>query len=157
MAGVAQKQSNAFADIQNNRSELPFSNSAAEAYYKWTFSPISLFQASWTSPLTSRLLLEGGFSSSIFNFPAYYLPGVGPNDISILDRLTGFRYNSGQWVIDGLGNGGPRTSNRFVERFSMSYVTGSHALKTGFTLEQGYREVHRRQPTGTGTTSSWAP
>ncbi|PYR30521.1 MAG: hypothetical protein DMF90_27445, partial [Acidobacteria bacterium] len=106
----------AYADIQDNRSELPSSNSAAEAYYRWTFAPISLFQAGWTYPLTNRVLLEAGFSASVFNFPSYNLPGVSPNDISILDATTGFRYNSGMWFLLGLGTGGPRTSNRFGER-----------------------------------------
>src|SRR2546425_8830467 len=35
---------------------------APEAAYKWRFHPNALYQATWNMPVTSRLLLEAGFS-----------------------------------------------------------------------------------------------
>ena len=57
---------------------------------------------------------------------------VSPNDISILEQSTGFRYNARVGLHDS-----PSTSDRYAQRFSVSYVTGSHAFKVGIQIEQG--------------------
>ena len=67
----------------------------------WSFWPNGLYQATWSSPVTQRFLLEAGFSfaqngypytreqsTDIFGFT------VKETDISILESSTGFRYNA---------------------------------------------------------------
>src|SRR5262249_41081389 len=63
-------------------------------------------------------------------------PEVTVNDISILEQTTGIRYNA------GTGTGVPyspvQSVPRLSQRLSASYVTGSHAVKAGFQLEEIY-------------------
>src|SRR5205814_93815 len=82
----------------------------------------------------NKLLLEGGASYMMGGWP-YPSPGDGfsrvdPNDISILELSTNFRYNARafyQSVVD---------QDRYAQRFSAAYVTGSHAIKTGIQVEE---------------------
>ena len=85
----------------------------------------------WTSPATSRLLLEAG--GTVLLYDATYLdhPGVAPDAISKVDLIAVTTRDAPQFnmkfFIHTL-----RTSA------SATYVTGSHALKTGFQLGVGY-------------------
>jgi hypothetical protein len=105
----------------------------------------NVYQATWTSTVTSRLLLEAGVSSS----PLYATwPGQqwAPNDVpGILDvaDLTYYRNTGAYW-----------TATKRIENFrpdsyrgSVSYVTGSHALKTGFLYTAAehstFRDFHQ--------------
>ncbi len=62
-----------------------------------------------------------------------------PNDIAIIELSTGFRYNAGGGG-GGTPYGDPRDADRYAQRASVSYVTGSHAFKVGFQLEQGLQD-----------------
>jgi hypothetical protein len=68
---------------------------------------------------------------SLFN--TYLQDGVSPNDISIFDQSRNFRYNAP--VAFGFTD-----SSQANQRFSMSYVTGSHHFKTGIFLLEGFQE-----------------
>jgi hypothetical protein len=88
-----------------------------------------LAQVKWTAPITNKLLLQAG--STLYN---YYLdaqkqPGV-TDFPSTLDSATGRRYNSATQYMDGL-------TQLPQSIASMSYVTGTHALKIGMTLTIG--------------------
>jgi hypothetical protein len=87
---------------------------------------------SWTAPITNRLLLEAGAARVDGSWPTYRLPEVSLNDIAITEQSTGVLYNSGATYKSKQGL--PRIS----QRFSASYVTGSHAFKTGFQLEESW-------------------
>ena len=56
---------------------------------------------------------------------------VSPETVSILELSTGFRYNARATYLDPCF-----CDTRHVGRFAISYVTGSHAFKTGFTLQR---------------------
>ena len=56
---------------------------------------------------------------------------VSPDDVSILELSTGFRYNARATYLDPCF-----CDTRHVGRFSVSYVTGSHSFKTGLTLQR---------------------
>jgi hypothetical protein len=80
-------------------------------------------------------LLEAGWSFAENRWP-YPSPGdgfmrVNPDDISILELSTGFRYNAKQYYSN------VTDQYRIAWRFGASYVTGSHTFKTGVQLEQG--------------------
>lgn len=90
----------------------------------------NLTQTTWSSPVTNRLLLEAGFSALI------YRDNRDRQTFSTEDPITeangGLNYRAragGPFHIPG------RTYN---VRASMSYVTGAHAFKVGYThLSQG--------------------
>jgi hypothetical protein len=108
---------------------------APEAVLGYHFDPDALYQATWTSPVTNKLLLEAGAAAAQGSWPTYMMPGVTENDISILEQATGMRYNANADYRD------PQDVPRYTQRFSVAYVTGSHAFKTGFQLEEGIQNT----------------
>lgn len=108
---------------------------APEAVVRWQFEPNYLVQASWSYPMTSKLLLEAGHTSLIFDWPniRQFDEGVTFDTISILENANNYRYNAS---VAGYGN---RVSKQSNQRASLSYVTGSHNFKAGFFGQQGWR------------------
>lgn len=108
---------------------------APEATPIWRFHPNYILQGSWSYPVTNKLLFEAGNTSLIFDWPNLRQEdeGVTIDTISILEQATNYRYNSS---IAGYGN---RLSKQSNQRFSMSYVTGSHNFKAGLFLQEGWR------------------
>src|SRR5262249_43057590 len=119
-----------------------------EGVWRWNFGPPNyLLQATWSFPITNRLMLEAGKTSPIFDYPTVPtedLP-LGTDQISVLE-LTGytvngvpvpggFRYRSsaGGWRY------GHKISKQSNQKFAMSYVTGSHNLKVGLQIMEGWR------------------
>jgi hypothetical protein len=96
-------------------------------------------QAKVTSTLSSRLLLEGGYSSNVEYYTGRYQPGVektrgtadwfsqaGHEELVGYGTVTPYRYWNG---INTPANGtDPR---KHVLSTSLSYVTGTHSVKTG--------------------------
>jgi len=109
--------------------------SAPEAGLSFHFRPAGLYQADWTSPFTSRLLLEAGASLSITHWPTYLNPGVKPTDISILELSNNYRYNASATYAS------KRATDRAAQRFSVSYVTGTHVFKVGMQIEEAVSDV----------------
>ncbi|HTI41083.1 MAG TPA: carboxypeptidase regulatory-like domain-containing protein [Vicinamibacterales bacterium] len=114
---------------------------APEAILSFHFRPTGFYQASWTAPVTTRLLLDGGMSATINHWPQFRAPGVTKDTISILEQSTGIRYNARETYDD------PNVQDRYGERFSLSYVTGTHALKFGVQDEQGFLKAYRSAAT----------
>ena len=128
---------NFFADPQTFQTRGQGRNLAPEAQTCWRMWPQGLYQAAWTSTVSSRLLLEAGASLTKNPFPCNrenvtqtFDFVVDPTDISIVEQSTGLRYNAKSSYLF------QNDMDRYVERFSLSYVTGSHALKVGMTLQQ---------------------
>ena len=130
---------NWFSDTQSYQVRGRGDFTAPEAHTVWAFWPNGLYQATWTSPVTNRFLLEAGFSFAQNGYP-YKRVGqvtdifgfdVKETDISILEATTGFRYNAKATYAE------VNDQDRYVQRFSASYVTGSHAFKAGFQLQEG--------------------
>src|SRR5262249_1075126 len=65
-----------------------------------------------------------------------------PNDISIQDLGLGFTWNDQSTVHRGLASVPVNVSDRMVEQFKVSYVTGTHAIKVGISVEQGWNEAY---------------
>jgi Carboxypeptidase regulatory-like domain len=97
------------------------------------YTPV--YQVTWASPFTNRILFEAGFGykpeSSDWDLEpelgAMPLPHIRDDGIGRL-----FRAPSGGNVY--------YRSPVWTSRGSMSYVTGSHALKTGYTYMYGINE-----------------
>jgi hypothetical protein len=106
-----------------------------------------MYQASWTSTVTSRLLLEAGVSVTPQQL---YWPGqsYAANDIpGILDAATlSVERNVAPFPTWGATK---RESSSRTDSFRgvVSYVTGSHALKTGVlytpAFQNDFRDFHR--------------
>ena len=106
---------------------------AQEGEAPWRLWPNGIIQATWTSPVTSKLLLEAGASNVMFHWPNLLYPGTSPDDVAITEQSTSMRYNS----VGGLYTPRIRLGDRYSERFGLSYITGSHAFKTGIQWDQG--------------------
>ena len=104
----------------------------SQEYYvsSYRFEPNRLFQATWTSALSSRLLLEAGGAATISTWNMFYQPGVSNNVASIIDVGAGISYGAAPVYL-----GNPNKRDRYTTRASLSYVTGSHNMKFGFQNE----------------------
>ena len=113
---------------------------AQEGQSGYRFDPNRLVQGTWTQTVSSRLLLEAGAQAAISQWNSFWMPGVEPGHVRIDDSGLGLRYGS----YSGL-RGDPNNTDRYSQRFSLSYVTGSHNFKAGFQLEQLVDNVYRFQ------------
>lgn len=98
---------------------------APEAIGRYEVEPNYWVQTRWTSPVTSRLLLEAGATLANTDFQTVPQPGNDPNLPGFRELSTGtvWRNNTGQW--------GQVASHQYNVSGSMSYVTGSHTFKVG--------------------------
>ena len=96
-----------------------------EAYISsYRFEPNRLFQATWSSPITNRLLLEAGGAATISQWNMYYNPGVTNDIVNVYDFRTGQQYGSPAVYL-----GHPNSRDRYTYRASLSYVTGIAQLQ----------------------------
>ena len=112
--------------------------------------PQYIVQGSWSSPVTNRLLLEGGGTITPQDFHGYRRPGVSPTQFSINDPLAPPGYPT-TWGSAAVGYGYNR-SDQMNFRGSASYVTGTHAVKVGFTLLHAWR-FNTQEPNNSVTLS----
>jgi hypothetical protein len=104
-------------------------------------TPYHVTQAFWTAPMTSRLLLEAGFTR--FSFKGGTTGRVPPQGIfdliSVTEQSTAINAATGRpfapranFVYRGVPTANPNYANPNNWRASAAYVTGSHALKVGY-------------------------
>ena len=105
---------------------------APEAAHYRKYFPNNVPQASWSFPATSKLLFEAGVSARIFIWTNMPEPGVTANTISITESSNNFLYHAAP-------NYGEHLSTQANQRFAVSYITGSHAFKTGLFVLQEWR------------------
>jgi Carboxypeptidase regulatory-like domain len=135
---AAQKHKfNFFADVADDClcRAIGALGSAPEAGIAFHFRPVGLYQADWSAPITPKLLFEAGGSLTITHWPTFLNPGVQPSHISILELSNNFRYNASATYAS------KRATDRGAQRFSISYVTGSHAYKFGTQIEEAVSDV----------------
>jgi hypothetical protein len=100
-------------------------------------------QAKYTATLSSKLLLEAGFSENDETYSTNEAqPSVGPTDIPRFDRTTGAAWGAPQ---------GPfyfRSPDRYTYTGAMSYVTGTHAIKSGLQWGTGGNRHQRSLQNG---------
>ena len=106
-------------------------------YYK---SPNYLIQAKWSNTHSNKLLLEAAGTTLIFDWTNPPEPNAGT--IPIIDASNNYQYNAGQ--INTLGH---RIADQSNQRFDVSYVTGSHAFKTGIQMQEGWHRWQYGEPT----------
>ena len=98
--------------------------------------PQYIIQTSWSSPVSSKLLLEAGGTLTAQDFHGYRQPGVPDTQFATSERLPAAGMPSSWGASAGYGY---NRSNQFNYRASAAYVTGSHSAKVGFTLMHQWR------------------
>ena len=96
--------------------------------------PYYVTQATWTAPVTNRLLFEAGFSRF-----AYYTnngPGQVPPDGTMalipVTEQSAIDSHPANFAYRGVNSYFYNWANPDNWRASMSYITGSHSLKMGY-------------------------
>ena len=104
-------------------------------------------QLIWSSPATNRLLLEAGVTALSFTQNRLRV-GSTPGDPAVLDQSRNYRYGNqrfGYGLSDSFGYQKPLPING---KFGVSYVTGSHAFKTGLQWLHASRKQFFYQDSG---------
>ena len=105
---------------------------APEATERWRLPVNYHGTATWTAPLSNRLLLEAGFSATFQDLSRESQPlRSSRNQFGFREQSTGVRFRAPR---------GPLSRNiSFLRAYktSLSYVTGSHVFKVGVTLNEG--------------------
>jgi hypothetical protein len=97
--------------------------------------PLRVPQATWSSPRTSRLLLDAGFGGTYYQYghlerdpnPTRDLIRVSEqcaNGCAANGNIPGLVYRSQDWIVAHQGS--------YSWRASASYVTGAHSVKIGY-------------------------
>jgi hypothetical protein len=84
------------------------------------------------------MLLEAGMAAVRMQIRIHAAGGSLPTDVAILEQSTGISYNARAPYTGTPG----RAHNQANQRFSVSYVTGSHAFKTGVQTMEGWDKSH---------------
>lgn len=112
---------------------VPTFSTAISACPEYKNIPQYIVQGSWSSPVTNKLLLEAGATLTAQDFHGYPRAGVPLTQFAVTDRTpsTALGYPS-TWGSNTAY--GANRSDQSNYRASASYVTGTHAVKVGFTL-----------------------
>jgi Carboxypeptidase regulatory-like domain len=98
--------------------------------------PQYILQASWSSPLTNKILLEAGGTITPQDFHGYRRAGVSTTQFNMSDSLAPVGMPT-TW--GSAGSYGYNRSDQSNYRASASYVTGTHNIKVGMTLMHSWR------------------
>src|SRR5688572_21288297 len=99
-----------------------------EAAYASKSIPSYLGQVGWNAPMTSRVLIEAGAAVANKNFFTFLQPTAG-NNPSYQESTTGNFWGNSRSTY------GDNANWQMNTRASVSYVTGSHNAKFGFTFQ----------------------
>jgi hypothetical protein len=111
---------------------VDISNVSPEAAINSHLHNVHLVQAVWNNVATNRLLFQGGYTFMYNGRIQRHSPGVSDTDIPIVEQSTGYAYNAQAGGIGATSYGKP-LHPQMNGRFAVSYITGSHAMKAGFT------------------------
>ncbi len=108
---------------------------APEAAGAHKYSPNYVAQATWTYPVTNRLLVEAGGTAVIGNI-LNRLTGGTYDDYSVLEQSRNYRYGSRGSGLGPTAAWGNQIFKQANQRVTVSYITGSHTFKSGlYALE----------------------
>lgn len=125
---ITQKNCNCMWAIQNGLT-------APEAAGAHNYNPNYVAQATWTHPVTNRLLIDGGGTAVVGNIQNR-LTGGSYDDYSVLELARNYRYGSRGSGLTAPLAWGNQQFKQGNQRVTVSYVTGSHSFKTGlYALE----------------------
>ena len=140
-ATVKHKLGFSYVDVGNCKCFFNLTPTVAE----WSRTIWRLHQvtASWTSPLTNRLLFEGAFLGNLSEHQQQGpQPDANPLNISVTEQSTGLVYKAPTPGIGAAGNFTDGKTHKPYYRAALSYVTGAHALKVGFSNGSGSKDSY---------------
>jgi hypothetical protein len=112
----------------------------------WNSPNYSTATVKWTSTVSSRLLVEAGYSTNIERYNNLYAEGVEKPYGSAAWLATARHYDSTfgrKWVAADAVTG--QYPDRYNAQGSASYITGTHSIKAGFQDSWGvFNHVSRR-------------
>jgi hypothetical protein len=114
---------------------------APEAAVDFEWFGVSLHQATWSFPATNRVLFQAGATVLRNMTAARSQPEVKPTDIAYFELSRNLNYNADGSGLGVAGHGEGHDYGQQNQRFSISYVTGSHAFKTGLVMLQGRHDL----------------
>jgi hypothetical protein len=115
-----------------------------DATVDYLYEPAVVSQGTWSYTVNNKLLIQAGVSYLYNRLDVTPSALTQPTDVSITELSTGRQFNAyAAPVLDIRVYGDNEQLGQHNERFSVSYVTGSHAAKFGFTTMQG-RESYER-------------
>jgi hypothetical protein len=142
---AAQRHKVVFSFSEQNNCSCPFGLTgvggvnavipAPESRGLHVYNPQYVPILSWSFPATNKLLFEAGASANILNEDSRPQVEVGPGDIRVNDVALNLNYGSEATNNTWSGSFTRRFVNKFNYRASTSYITGSHAFKTGMYLQ----------------------
>ena len=106
--------------------------------------PNSITQLMWSYPATNKLLFEAGATILRAEQNNFRMAGVLPDDIPVTELSTGLNYNARAAIpaMNTTDAGVGQRRDQSNQRFSMTYVTGSHAVKVGMYAMEGWGFNH---------------
>jgi hypothetical protein len=126
---------------------------SAEAANLWDDRE-KIVQATWTSTVSNRLLIEAGLSSFNSRWGGYPPAGALTDMIPVTETAALFNAQTnplgnpvGNFSYRGWASAASNDQQHNVWRASASYVTGAHSLKIGY--QAAYQVQHQRQNDGT--------
>ena len=114
---------------------------APEAAYGYRFHPNNLIQATWSYPVTSRLLVQAGYTNRNEHHRVEKINGTG-DAISVVEQTLGTYgavWSSSTLQRAAYGDHGQQGQNS--TRASMAYVTGAHNFKAGVQTFTGENNI----------------
>jgi hypothetical protein len=115
---------------QCNQVSPTLSSEAASSIW---YDPKSVVTVDWTSPMTNRLLLDGSFL--YLNLYRIANPAGSQSLVQVNEQSTGLTYRANS-------SDNRNISIQWQYRGSLSYITGSHAFKTGFSNMQASSSMY---------------
>ena len=93
-----------------------------------------IFQSTWSSPMTSKLLLEAGFSSFNSRWGGQIPAGAQTGAIAVSELLAtpATQVPIGGFAYRGWASSATNDQQHNVWRASATYVTGAHSVKFGY-------------------------
>jgi hypothetical protein len=106
---------------------------APDSAVEYVLPLLNSVQTKWTSTMTSRFLLDAGYTLYFEDSDERFRDWVTPSNYAIEDQNLGINY--------GAYPSGSQAQKNVLSttRVAASYVTGSHAIQSGVTLGRGYR------------------
>ena len=114
--------------------------------------PQYIVQGSWSSPVTNKLLLEAGATVTPQDFHGYRRAGVPLTQFAVSGPRAGYPTTWGSSTTYGANRG---TQSNY--RAGASCVTGSHAVKAGFTLMHSWRYATQGEQLGVADAAQRVP
>jgi len=118
-----------------------------EAAKQHAYNPAYNITTTWTYPATNQLMFMIAAGANHITQTNRRGPGADENSIMINEQATDFRYGASYGPTVGGASYSSLPRTQYHQQFSVTYVTGSHSLKTGLnvrTVKTGNNDKYGR-------------